>query len=115
MTNTLGIFAAGECDYSQHGGNRLGANSLLSAIYGGDVAGVSSIKYIEGLEMHVEDMPTKLFDDHVKEEQDKFEALMKMDGAENAYQIHQDRKSTRLNSSHVDTSYVVFCLKKKTK
>src|SRR5690349_24164789 len=25
----------------------------------------------------------------------------------------QDRKSTRLNSSHVETSYAVFCLKKK--
>src|ERR1035437_10744139 len=25
-----------------------------------------------------------------------------------------DRKSTRLNSSHVNTSYAVFCLKKKT-
>src|SRR5207249_11596199 len=25
----------------------------------------------------------------------------------------QDRKSTRLNSSHVSTSYAVFCLKKK--
>src|SRR5690606_41532285 len=28
---------------------------------------------------------------------------------------HQDRKSTRLNSSHVKTSYAVFCLKKKRK
>src|SRR5207253_10765316 len=26
---------------------------------------------------------------------------------------HPDRKSTRLNSSHVATSYAVFCLKKK--
>src|SRR5690625_6602357 len=26
---------------------------------------------------------------------------------------HQDRKSTRLNSSHVASSYAVFCLKKK--
>src|SRR5690606_41448706 len=26
-----------------------------------------------------------------------------------------DRKSTRLNSSHVKSSYAVFCLKKKTK
>src|SRR5690606_39440772 len=26
---------------------------------------------------------------------------------------YQDRKSTRLNSSHVKTSYAVFCLKKK--
>src|SRR5690606_39878662 len=28
---------------------------------------------------------------------------------------HQDRKSTRLNSSHVKISYAVFCLKKKKK
>src|SRR5690349_23034827 len=28
---------------------------------------------------------------------------------------HQDRKSTRLNSSHVEISYAVFCLKKKKK
>src|SRR5690349_21933047 len=30
------------------------------------------------------------------------------------YQV-VDRKSTRLNSSHVEISYAVFCLKKKTK
>src|SRR5690554_7576358 len=29
--------------------------------------------------------------------------------------IYRDRKSTRLNSSHVRISYAVFCLKKKTK
>src|SRR3712207_8164779 len=27
---------------------------------------------------------------------------------------HRDRKSTRLNSSHANISYAVFCLKKKT-
>src|SRR3712207_8466821 len=27
--------------------------------------------------------------------------------------VHQDRKSTRLNSSHANISYAVFCLKKK--
>src|SRR5262245_64802170 len=27
---------------------------------------------------------------------------------------HSDRKSTRLNSSHLGISYAVFCLKKKT-
>src|SRR3712207_7856817 len=31
----------------------------------------------------------------------------------NSYQISQDRKSTRLNSSHANISYAVFCLKKK--
>src|SRR5215813_14713516 len=29
--------------------------------------------------------------------------------------VDEDRKSTRLNSSHVRISYAVFCLKKKTK
>src|SRR5204862_6641482 len=28
-------------------------------------------------------------------------------------QVDEDRKSTRLNSSHVEISYAVFCLKKK--
>src|SRR3712207_8609924 len=30
-----------------------------------------------------------------------------------AHRGHQDRKSTRLNSSHANISYAVFCLKKK--
>src|SRR5690349_24256347 len=29
--------------------------------------------------------------------------------------LDEDRKSTRLNSSHVEISYAVFCLKKKKK
>src|SRR5690349_23123363 len=29
--------------------------------------------------------------------------------------VKRDRKSTRLNSSHVEISYAVFCLKKKKK
>lgn len=39
MTNIPGLFAAGECEYQYHGANRLGANSLLSCIHGGTVAG----------------------------------------------------------------------------
>ncbi|MEC5422005.1 succinate dehydrogenase flavoprotein subunit [Virgibacillus sp. C22-A2] len=90
MTNIPGIFAAGECDYSQHGGNRLGANSLLSAIYGGAVAGPNAIKYVDGLEKHVDDISPELFETRQKEEQEKFEALINMDGGENAYQIHKE-------------------------
>src|SRR5699024_11700005 len=36
-------------------------------------------------------------------------------GEKTYYTELQDRKSTRLNSSHVSISYAVFCLKKKTK
>src|SRR6266850_3936197 len=37
------------------------------------------------------------------------------DGADGAARGCQDRKSTRLNSSHLVISYAVFCLKKKKK
>ncbi|SDX60988.1 MULTISPECIES: succinate dehydrogenase flavoprotein subunit [Salimicrobium] len=90
MTNIPGIFAAGECDFTQHGGNRLGANSLLSSIYGGMVAGPSAVRYSEGLDEHVEDMDREVFDKHLQTEQDRFEEIMKMDGDENAYQIHKE-------------------------
>ncbi|MFZ3576371.1 succinate dehydrogenase flavoprotein subunit [Virgibacillus sp. DJP39] len=90
MTSIPGIFACGECDYSQHGGNRLGANSLLSAIYGGAVAGPNAIKYIEELDTHVQDMSSELFDKKQQEEQDKFEKLINMNGEENAYMIHKE-------------------------
>src|SRR5256885_12175844 len=33
----------------------------------------------------------------------------------NRWLLHEDRKSTRLNSSHLVISYAVFCLKKKKK
>src|SRR5690625_6836223 len=61
MTNIPGIFAAGEVDYSMHGANRLGANSLLSAIYGGGVAGTSAIEYTEGLrsEEHTSELQSR--------------------------------------------------------
>ena len=35
QTHIPGMYAIGECDYQYHGGNRLGANSLLSCIFTG--------------------------------------------------------------------------------
>lgn len=90
MTNIPGLFAAGECDYSQHGANRLGANSLLSAIYGGMVAGPKAIEYMNGLEKSAEDLSSSLYDARVREEQDKWDQILKMDGNENAYVLHKE-------------------------
>src|SRR3712207_7213588 len=36
-------------------------------------------------------------------------------GGDRDHRGAEDRKSTRLNSSHANISYAVFCLKKKTK
>ncbi|MBW4043607.1 succinate dehydrogenase flavoprotein subunit [Acidipila rosea] len=49
MTNIPGIFAAGEAEYNYHGANRLGANSLVSCIYGGFVVGPKATEYAKAL------------------------------------------------------------------
>jgi len=90
MTEIPGLFAAGECDYSQHGANRLGANSLLSAIYGGMVAGPNAVDYVKHLKKHAEDVSQDVYDARVNEEQAKWDAIMKMDGTENAYLLHKE-------------------------
>ena len=49
MTNVPGIFAAGECEYQYHGANRLGANSLVSCIFGGFRSGPNALAYAKSL------------------------------------------------------------------
>ncbi|MBB5324619.1 succinate dehydrogenase / fumarate reductase flavoprotein subunit [Anoxybacillus tepidamans] len=90
MTNIKGLFAAGECDYSMHGANRLGANSLLSAIYGGMVAGPKAVEYIRGLEKSADALPSSLYDRYVKQEEERWENILSMDGTENAYVLHKE-------------------------
>ena len=90
MTNIKGLFAAGECDFSQHGGNRLGANSLLSAIYGGTVAGPNAIEYISNIDRSYTDMDESIFEKRKAEEQERFDKLLAMRGTENAYKLHRE-------------------------
>src|SRR5687768_17661857 len=52
--------------------------------------------------------PMSMFDVQVKRIHEYKRQLL------NALHVIQDRKSTRLNSSHGYISYAVFCLKKKT-
>jgi succinate dehydrogenase / fumarate reductase, flavoprotein subunit len=54
MTNVPGIFACGECEYQYHGANRLGANSLVSCIFGGFIAGPNALRYAKGLDQAVQ-------------------------------------------------------------
>jgi len=90
MTNIPGLFAAGECEYQYHGANRLGANSLLSAIYGGMVSGPKAVEYIRGLKKSAEDISSSVFDRESKKQTDKYESLLKMEGKENAYVLHRE-------------------------
>ncbi|MBW7474597.1 succinate dehydrogenase flavoprotein subunit [Paenibacillus oenotherae] len=90
MTNIPGLFAAGECEYQYHGANRLGANSLLSAIYGGMITGPKAVEYIRGLKKSAEDISSSVYDREKKVQTDKYERILKMDGSENAYVLHKE-------------------------
>lgn len=90
MTNIPGLFACGECDYQYHGANRLGANSLLSAIFGGMVTGPKAIEYIKGLKKSAEDIAESVFERERNKQASKYDAITKMDGSENAYVISKE-------------------------
>ena len=90
MTNIKGLFAAGECEYQYHGANRLGANSLLSAIFGGMVAGPKAVEYIRGLDKSAEDVASSVFEREAKLRTNKYESLLSMNGTENAYVLHKE-------------------------
>lgn len=90
MTNVPGLFACGECDYQYHGANRLGANSLLSAIFGGMVTGPKAVEYIKGLKKSADDVAESVFERERSKQADKYESILKMDGNENAYVLHKE-------------------------
>lgn len=90
QTNIPGLFAAGEVDYQYHGANRLGANALAGAVYGGMVAGPKAVEYMKGLKKSAADVDKKYFEDQKKLEEEKYNNLLKMKGTENPYKIHQE-------------------------
>src|SRR6201999_4296395 len=82
-TNIPGIFAAGECEYQYHGANRLGANSLVSCIFGGGITGPAAVKYARGLEKGTESIAHSVFEHEQKRQEAKNAALIAQEGTEN--------------------------------
>jgi succinate dehydrogenase / fumarate reductase flavoprotein subunit len=88
-TNVPGLLAAGECDYSIHGANRLGANSLVSCVFGGFVAAPAAIEYAKNVERNGAD-GSRIYDQELKLQQEINERLIKQSGNENQYVLHQE-------------------------
>jgi len=110
-TNLAGIYAAGECEYQYHGANRLGANSLLSCIYGGMVAGPAAVRYARDLENGYESVSSRVYEDERVRQQDKNDALLNQQGgAENPMTIW--RELGQLMTAHVTVTRVNSDLKK---
>jgi len=88
-TNIPGLLAAGECDYSIHGANRLGANSLVSCVYGGFIAAPAALQYATGVERNGSN-GSRVYDQELKKQQEINDALIKQSGNENQYVLHQE-------------------------
>jgi succinate dehydrogenase / fumarate reductase flavoprotein subunit len=88
-TNIPGLYASGEVDYAYHGANRLGANSLLSCIYAGQIGGPAMISYAQNAPKSAAAAPSKFFDDAKKQWTERFETIRKMSGPENPYEMNR--------------------------
>jgi succinate dehydrogenase / fumarate reductase flavoprotein subunit len=91
MTNIPGIFGAGEAEYQYHGANRLGANSLMSCIYGGFQAGPNAITYARSLPAATGDGGHAA---ELKRQQEINAGLMRSSGTENPFKLWRELGET---------------------
>lgn len=90
MTNIPGCFNVGESDFLYHGANRLGANSLLSCIFAGLVAGTEAPKYLKTLDRRCDEIDTHYFQKALEQEQALKDDLMGRSGTENVHALHDE-------------------------
>ncbi|MAT70472.1 MAG: succinate dehydrogenase flavoprotein subunit [Planctomycetaceae bacterium] len=91
QTNVPGLYAIGECDYQYHGGNRLGANSLLSCIFTGLFVAPCVQNMMNSLPDSAGDekYDQLLRGERAKQQMQHDELLKREGGRENPYLIHQ--------------------------
>jgi succinate dehydrogenase flavoprotein subunit len=88
-TNIPGLYAGGEVDFSIHGANRLGANSLVSCLYAGKIGGPAMVRY--GRET-ASRLPAAdgAFAAARKRWEEEFRRLAGMNGSENPHVIAEE-------------------------
>jgi succinate dehydrogenase / fumarate reductase flavoprotein subunit len=97
MTNIPGCFNVGESDYQYHGANRLGANSLLSCLFGGLTVGKEVPRYLDTLAKSSRELDSFSFDKALAEEVAFKDDLMNRSGDENVHLLHDELAAWMVN------------------
>ncbi len=95
MTNVPGLYAAGECEYQYHGANRLGANALLSCLYGGEIAAQGVLAYLKQADLAD---GSSAVAQALAERQSEYDSLRRSNGPENPYALHAELSDVMWNN-----------------
>jgi len=87
-TNIPGLYAIGECDYQYHGANRLGANSLLSCVFSGQLVAPAVVSYTKNVKSG--EAAGSVFESERKRWEDRLSGIGAMNGNENPYALHRE-------------------------
>jgi succinate dehydrogenase / fumarate reductase flavoprotein subunit len=98
MTSIPGLYAAGECDYQYHGANRLGANALLSCLFGGEFAAQGVLAYMRTMDVAADSLEASVAEDERLRRQAEYDRLRQSNGSENPYQLHAELTDVMWNN-----------------
>ncbi|MBS0615152.1 MAG: succinate dehydrogenase flavoprotein subunit [Verrucomicrobia bacterium] len=97
MTNIPGCFNVGESEFQYHGANRLGANSLISCIFSGLVAGNEVPRYLDTLASSFAALPPRMYAEGLAQEETLKHDLLTRDGPENVHRLHDEMSEWMIN------------------
>ena len=89
-TSIPGLYACGECDFAYHGANRLGANSLLSASFSGQVAGDAAVAYVKAGTKGGNGIAESAYESARQREEEANQKIISSDGGENPFALHRE-------------------------
>jgi succinate dehydrogenase / fumarate reductase flavoprotein subunit len=91
MTTIPGLYALGECNFSDHGANRLGASALMQGLADGYFVIPYTIGNYLADEIRVQTIPTShpAFEEAEKSVRERQEKLMSINGKQTAESIHK--------------------------
>jgi succinate dehydrogenase / fumarate reductase flavoprotein subunit len=92
MTSVKGLYAVGECNYSDHGANRLGANSLLQASVDGYFILPNTINNYLADEMKINtpDVNHEAFDEAEQQTKAHVKELLNINGTKTVDHFHRE-------------------------